>query len=54
MTLKLGDTAPDFEARTTEGSIRFHEWLEDSWGVLFSHPKDFKRRPTTRRFATCS
>jgi alkyl hydroperoxide reductase subunit AhpC len=41
MALQLGDTAPDFEAETTEGTIRFHEWLGDSWGVLFSHPKDF-------------
>jgi thioredoxin-dependent peroxiredoxin len=39
--LRLGDTAPDFEAESTEGTIRFHEWLGDSWGVLFSHPKDF-------------
>jgi alkyl hydroperoxide reductase subunit AhpC len=41
VALTLGDTAPDFEAETTEGRIRFHEWLGDSWGVLFSHPKDF-------------
>jgi len=40
MALQLGDTAPDFEAETTEGTIRFHDWLGDSWGVLFSHPSD--------------
>ena len=41
MTLTIGDTAPDFEAETTEGKLSFHEWLGDSWGVLFSHPRDF-------------
>jgi thioredoxin-dependent peroxiredoxin len=41
MTLKLGDTAPDFKAESTSGTIRFHEWIGDSWAVLFSHPKDF-------------
>lgn len=47
MSVRLGDTAPDFTAETTQGTVHFHEWLGDNWGVLFSHPKDYTPVCTT-------
>ncbi len=47
MAIRLGDTAPDFTAETTEGTVRFHEWIGDNWCVLFSHPKDYTPVCTT-------
>lgn len=54
MSLRLGDIAPDFTAETTEGSIHFHEWLGDSWGLFFSHPADFTPVCTTELGRTAS
>ena len=52
MALQIGDTAPDFEAETTEGQIRFHEWIGDTWGVLFSHPEGLHARSAPPSSAT--
>ena len=51
MTIQLGQIAPDFEADSTKGRIRFHEWLGNSWGLFFSHPKDFAQRRVAVRQA---
>ncbi len=47
MAIRLGDTAPDFTAETSQGTVEFHKWLGDSWGILFSHPKDYTPVCTT-------
>ena len=47
MAIRLGDIAPDFTAETSQGTVEFHKWLGDSWGILFSHPKDYTPVCTT-------
>lgn len=54
MAIRLGDTAPDFTAKTTQGEIKFHEWLGDGWGLFFSHPADFTPVCTTELGKTAS